>query len=195
MKPAAMFKDDIYHNSGFQESASSIEPLGGTLYKLDLNDRFPAGWMARLSTGLADSKISVVSFKAEKTSAMDWTAALVLDFAISPARPDKTDYLKLAKATSTRLSAIPVSLGKFSFEKSSKHGGCIYIELTGTDRVGFLADLISMFSMYSLNPAEIDIKTSGSTVFDRFWLKGMGGSVPSEAASKAVYEKLTSYCS
>lgn len=188
-----IIKENLARENGFAEAESRISPLGGTLYKLEIIGRLAPGWIARLSTGLANYSINVIRFKAMKIAASDWSADLELDFSASQYLPANIDYMSLAKDTKTPPSVESVKLSTFVVEKSPKHGGSLYIELTGSDRIGFLASLVNMFGMYSLNPVEALIETIDNRVYDRFWLKGLGGSTPSDSAISAVSDKLSAY--
>lgn len=75
-------------------------------------------------------------------------------------------------------------------EPSSRFDGSLYVEVTGLDRLGFLDDLLAGFSMNCLFPVKMTIDTIGNEVFDRFWLKGMAGSRPSEPAALALRQGL-----
>lgn len=186
-------KENLTRENGLSSADTHIESLGGTLYKLEITGKLAPGWVGRLSTGLANHRINVLRFKAEKTTVMEWSATLELDFSASQYLPDSIDYQRLARETKTPPSVESVKLDTFTVDKSPKHGGCLYIELTGPDRIGFLAALVNMFGMYSLNPAEINIETVEKRVYDRFWLKGLGGTTPSESATRAVFDRLTAY--
>jgi hypothetical protein len=186
-------KENLTRENGPSAAEPHIESLGGAIYKLEITGKLAPGWVARLSTGLANHQINVLRFKAEKTTPIEWSATLELDFSASQYLPDSIDYLKLAKDTKTPPAVESVKLDTLKVDKSTKHGGCLFVELTGPDRIGFLAALVNMFGMYSLNPVEINIETVENRVFDRFWLKGLGGSTPSESATKAVFDRLTAY--
>ncbi len=186
-------KENLTRENGPSTADTQIESLGGSLYKLELTGKLAPGWVARLSTGLANNRINVLRFKAEKTSPIEWSATLELDFSESQYLPNSIDYLRLAKDTKTPPAVESVKLDTFTVDKSPKHGGCLFVELTGPDRIGFLAALVNMFGMYSLNPVEINIETIENRVYDRFWLKGLGGSTPSESAIKAVFDRLKAY--
>ena len=75
-------------------------------------------------------------------------------------------------------------------EPSSRHDGSLYIEIRGVDRLGFLGDLLDYFSMRCLFPVKMTVETVGDAALDRFWLRGVGGSTPSEAISAAIRENL-----
>jgi len=186
-------KENLSYTNGQSAADTHIESLGGTFYKLGITGKLAPGWVGRLSTGLANHRINVLRFKAEKTSLTEWFATLELDFSASQYLPTSIDYLKLAGETKTPPSVESVKLDTFTVDKSPRHGGCLYIELTGPDRIGFLAALVNMFGMYSLNPVEVNIETAENRVYDRFWLKGLGGSTPSESAAKAVLDRLTAF--
>jgi len=168
----------------------NLIPKTATIHQIELRGNLTTGWIGRLTTGLANNSISVLRGKAEKVAALDWTAMLEIDFCNAVCTPAAIDYLALINETSAHQTAEPVKLYSFLVERNNRHHGSLYVELTGADRIGFLAAMINLFSMYSLYPAEISIETNGLGISDRFWLKGLGGVLPSESASTAVIDRL-----
>jgi hypothetical protein len=76
----------------------------------------------------------------------------------------------------------PLKISDFQIERSTRHGGSIYTEISGKDSIGFLYGMLRIFSFYSLFPTELEISTKGMIAADRFWLKGIGASVPTKEA-------------
>jgi len=58
------------------------------------------------------------------------------------------------------------------------------------DHIAFLAALLSRVSFYTLFPETMLIETVNSKIFDRFWIKGLGGQAPSDTAINLLRRKL-----
>lgn len=190
MESACTTKNADNYADFITKPTCNLIPKTATIHQIELRGNLTTGWMGSLTTGLASNSISVLRGKAEKITALNWTAMLEIDFCNAVCTPAEIDYLALINETSAYQTAEPVKLHSFQAERNRRHNGSLYIELTGADRIGFLATMINLFSMYSLYPAEINIETKGLCISDRFWLKGLGSVLPSESASTAVIDSL-----
>jgi UTP:GlnB (protein PII) uridylyltransferase len=81
-------------------------------------------------------------------------------------------------------------LDDYLLERSTRCEGSLYLEVSGPDRIGLLSSLLNTFSLYALFPAEMLVETQKKRVFDRFWLKGLGGTAPSAEATAAIRERM-----
>jgi hypothetical protein len=149
------------------------------------------GWAGRLTANLAQQRIGISSGEAEKVTMSAWHASFELKAAPFAKDPLSLDYAALASAESSNDQSAAIALLDFRMEPCSRHEGSLFLELKGMDRLGFLGDLLDYFSMRCLFPVKMTIETVGETAVDRFWLKGVGGSRPSDSIAEAVQENLT----
>jgi len=175
----------------FAEPTARVVATGGALHLLELSGRQAPGWIGRLGTGLASLNVNILRGRAVKKSALEWSAWLELDFFEATREADKIDYLRMAADTLTPPGSYNLTLESFKLSMSNKHNGSLHVEICGSDRIGFLASLLNMYSLYSLHPVEIEIETRDKKIHDRFWLKGMGGVIPSESSVSAVSDRLS----
>ncbi|GFO63349.1 hypothetical protein M1B72_10545 [Geomonas paludis] len=177
--------------AGFQETGFTIEPMparpGG--YRLEMSGFLAPGWSGRLAAGLAEHRVGIVRGSAEKINASSWRSSFELKSASFAGSPQGIDFLRLA-GTEPNHKAAGIELLSFTMEPTTRHDGSLFVELKGVDRLGFLGDLLDYFSMRCLFPVKMTIDTRGDTAVDRFWLRGVGGSVPSEAITAAMKNNL-----
>jgi hypothetical protein len=164
----------------------------GGLHTLNIWGRLPPDWMGNLSSGLSKNRINIISATAKKTK-VSWSA----EFEIMPDRfaedPDKLDFLALAKSAAHSDAAASLSLEKLVVGEPDTNDGALYLEITARDQLGFLGALLGRLAFFSLFPETMIIETTNGRIFDRFWIKGVGGSIPSGSAIKSVRQKLGSY--
>lgn len=180
--------DTPHTNSGF-----TIDPIPSkaNAYRLEMSGFLSPGWSGRLAAALAQHRIEIVRGEAERVSASNWRSSFELKSAPFAKNPLALDYMQLA-ATETpyRREAAAMSLLHLVMEPATRHEGSLYIEIKAVDRLGFLGDLLDYFSMRCLFPVKMSIDTREETAVDRFWLKGVGGSVPSESITSSMKENL-----
>jgi hypothetical protein len=173
----------------FEIKASTYQPHE---YTLVLKGFLAPGWTGRLANGLAQQRIGIVMGEAEKVTASAWQATFKLKSSPLAKDPLSIDYACLANTElPTERSRDKIALRDFLMEPCSRHQGSLYLEIKGVDRLGFLGDLLDYFSMRCLFPVKMVVETAGDSAVDRFWLRGMGGSVPSESVAIAMKENLT----
>jgi len=179
--------------AGFAPAGFNIEPIAArpNAYRLDITGFLAPGWTGRLTAGMAQHRVGIVRGEAEKVTASNWRSNFELKTAPFAKDPLGIDYLLLA---GTELpydrNAGKIALLDFVMEPCSRHQGSLYIQIKGVDRLGFLGDLLDYFSMRCLFPIKMTIETVGETAVDRFWLRGVGGSVPSESITASIRENL-----
>lgn len=159
-------------------------------YQLGLEGRLEPGWAGRLSNGLAQRRINILRVEAARRQGRQWSSLIDLDFGSSRIRPDTVDYLELSHAPVDTTLAEPLVLDDYQIERSTRCQGSLYLEVSGHDRIGCLSSLLNTFSLFSLFPAEMLVETQHKRIFDRFWLKGLGGSMPSNEAIAALRERM-----
>lgn len=160
-------------------------------YQLTIAGFMAPGWTGRLTAALAQHRIGIVRGKAEKVSTSSWDSTFELKSAPFAKDPLSIDYIALAD---TELpydrNAEKIALLEYAMEPCSRHGGSLFIEIRGVDRLGFLGDLLDYFSMRCLFPIKMSVETVGDIAVDRFWLRGVGGSKPSDSIYDAIKENL-----
>lgn len=175
-------------NTGFDIKRVAAKP---NTYDLVIKGFMAPGWTSRLTAGLAQHRIGIVRGEAEKVTASAWQSSFELKSASFARNPLSIDYIALA---CTELpydrTCGQIALLDFVMEPCSRHEGSLYLELRGVDRLGFLGDLLDYFSMRCLFPIKMTIDTFEDTAVDRFWLRGVGGSRPSESITTAIKENL-----
>ena len=176
---------------GFSHTTFNIEPIPAKHngYKLDITGFLAPGWTGRLTAGLAQQRIGIVRVEAEKTTVSNWRSSFELKSAPFAKDPLSVDYVALAATELTGdRKAGKIELLDFVLEPPRRHDGSLYVELRGVDRLGFLGDILDYFSMRCLFPVKMTIETIGETAVDRFWLKGVGGAVPSDSITESIKE-------
>ena len=179
--------------AGVAPTGFNIEPIAArpNAYRLDITGFLAPGWTGRLAAGLAQHRVGIVRGEAEKVTASNWRSNFELKTAPFAKDPLSIDYLRLA---GTELpydrDAGKIALLDFVMEPSSRHQGSLYIQVKGVDRLGFLGDLLDYFSMRCLFPVKMTVETVADTAVDRFWLRGVAGSIPSESITASIKENL-----
>jgi hypothetical protein len=170
-----------------------IAPNGSETSMLKLNGDLKPGWLGRLSSYLSVEKINIVKGTASKCSSLSWDANFEIE---KDSRPIECDLdfnpLTAFSAEFTHGTAVPaLKVSNILIKRSSRHGGSVYVEISAKDCLGFLHSILSIFSFYSLFPTELEVNTKANTVFDQFWLKGIGFSNPSDEDMESLKERLT----
>jgi hypothetical protein len=157
---------------------------------LQLWGRLQPGWSGSLAEGLAQAGLSLANGFARKIGPLRWLAELELEVTGAKSDPLTLDYLELAARPLPPGWRTPIQLHSYTLEPSEKHGGSLYLELTGADHVGFLGSLLTRFACLSLFPEELKIGTQEGRVHDRFFLTGIGRTPPLPAAREALAFRL-----
>jgi hypothetical protein len=175
-------------NAGFDIQRVAAQP---NLYDLAIKGFLAPGWAGRLTAGLAQQRIGIVRGAAEKVTSSAWNSNFELKTAPFAKDPLSIDYFALA---CTELpydrSSGKIELLDFVMEPCGRHEGNLYLEVRGVDRLGFLGDLLDYFSMRCLFPVKMSVETVADAALDRFWLRGIGGSTPSESIAASMKENL-----
>ena len=153
---------------------------------LQLWGRLQPGWSGSLAEGLAQAGLSLENGFARKMGPMRWLAELELDGTGAKSDPLALNYLELAARPLPPGWRTPIQLHSYRLDPSEKHGGSLYLELTGDDQVGFLGSLLTRFAFLSLFPEEMKIGTQEGRVHDRFFLTGIGRTPPLPSAREAL---------
>jgi hypothetical protein len=178
--------------SVLDEPGFEVRRAGEGLCNLQLWGRLRPSWSGSLAEGLADAGLSLMSGFARKIGPMRWLAEFELD--CKEARQDALalDYLELVARTHVSAGRTPIVLHSYTLASSEKHGGSLYLEIGGSDRVGFLGSLLTGFAFLSLFPEEMKIATRAGTVHDRFFLTGIGRTSPPAHAQQGLERWLRS---
>jgi len=160
------------------EPGFEIRRMGEGLCSLQLWGRMRPSWSGSLAEGIAEAGLSLISGFARKIGPLRWLAEFELDCKGARQDPLSLDYLELAGRTHAAGGRVPIVLHSYTVAASEKHGGSLFLEIEGSDRVGFLGTLLTGFALLSLFPEEMKIATQESVVHDRFFLTGIGRTSP-----------------
>jgi len=166
-----------------------LRPLAGGKLELKLWGRLPPGWAGALSAGLSRKGIGVIRGSATKVQAA-WDAVFEVDPSRSVGDPGRIDFLGLAQDERQAAPAADLSLTDAVFGEPEQHNGAFYLEVRAEDQLGFLGALLNRMAFLSLFPEEMIIETENGRIYDRFWIRGIGGSTPSPASRDALRKKL-----
>jgi hypothetical protein len=161
-------------------------------YNLKVWGRFPPNWIANLSTGLANNRISINSGTAKKVKTL-WQADFEIAATSAAINLNRIDFLAFAMNDADAKAPDNISLTEFSLGDPKENNGSLYLELKAADQIGFLSSLLSSLAFYSLFPDAMIIETLGGRIYDRIWIKGVGGNIPSERAIVTLKHKLEGY--
>jgi hypothetical protein len=178
--------------SVLDEPGFEIRRTGEGLCNLQLWGRLRPGWCGSLAEGLAQGGLSLVDGFARKIGPMRWLAEFGLDSRAATHDPLAVNYLELAARALPSGWRMPIDLHGYTLAASEKHGGSLYLEIRGADRVGFLGSLLTRFAYLSLFPEEMKIETREARVHDRFFLTGIGRTPPPSSMRDALELQLRS---
>lgn len=158
---------------------------------LNFSGDLKPGWLGRLSSHLSHHQINILRGNARKCSPLCWDASLEIEGQRGKLDPlNGFNPLPAVMGSAEQIDLPPLKISDFRVEHSTLHKGSIYTEIAGEDCIGFLYSILRTFSFYSLFPTELEISTSGMIACDRFWLKGIGASVPTAEDMAALHERL-----
>lgn len=169
----------------------SASPSGSSMLRLS-GDLKP-GWLGKLSAYVSLKKINIISGTAQKTSPLQWESNFELAGHHSHHDPFKGFNplpALMGTGSAEQVYLPPPKISDFKIEYVPLHRGSLYVEISGKDCIGFLSGILSVFSFYSLFPMELEIATKGKIAGDRFWLKGIGASVPIKDDMVVLNERL-----
>lgn len=165
-----------------------VTPLSNGHHELKLWGKFPPRWLANLTGALSAQQISVQCGYANKLSPTVWQGTFELVPVAGQRLTGNLDYYQLAQGNTSTPAPSTISLDQFVAEKRND---AIFVEVRGADSVGFLMSMLKLFTFHSLYPAEVSIDTPNGHVLDRFWLKGLGGSTPTEEIFSGLRQELS----
>lgn len=172
------------------ERGFEVRRLSGDRHLLVLWGQLGPRWADPLCRGLARAGLGVRSGFAVRQSddpSSGWRARFEILRDEASTDPVLLDYLDLLARGRTP-SRAPIVLSQYNLSESSAHGGSLYLEVRGPDRVGFLGALLERLSFLSLAPVEMRIETLEDGVHDQFWLRARGGAIPRPRARKLLAE-------
>jgi len=182
-------------NPGFHADATdgfevSRNPSG--TFNLSIRGRFQPDWLGNLSSGLSRNRINIISGTARKIR-FSWEASLEI-------MPDRfatdlknIDFITVARDGVDTGPAVQITLEAFSLGRPELNGGALYMEIKARDQLGFLGALLNSLAFYALFPERMIIETEQGRISDRFWIKGIGGAAPSDAAINSLRLKLEGF--
>jgi hypothetical protein len=162
------------------------------LYSVRLWGPLHPFWADRFTRGIANAGVSILSGVARLQPTGSWSA----DFLVQPlpggGDPEAIDYLSLTQQPPPPL-APPLALDGFDVDGSPDHGGFLYLEVRGPDRVGFLGALLRILSERDLVPQEMWIATRYGEARDRFYLAATDGRSPSDEQRQSLESALVAH--
>jgi len=170
-------------------SGVEVLPTVSGNFEVKIWGKFPPGWIGSLSSGLSRHKISIIRGKAKK-SLTYWETVFEVAKTRFATDPGKIDFLALAQEENVTSPDNSFSISRFTLEPPEKHNGTLYLEVKAEDQLGFLGQLLNSLAFLTLFPEEISIDTVQGKIFDKFWIKGLGGNPPSATAQTALKRKL-----
>lgn len=159
-------------------------------FDLKIWGKMPYDWIVNLSAGIAGSGISIERGAARKVSASIWEGTFELKPVAFGTDPERTDYLRLVRTPAAKTDGRAFSLDDFSLRLPTASGDALNLEVRAHDQTGFLGAFLDRLSFFTLFPEEMVIETTAGKVCDRFWLKGVGGQIPSEAVVTVLRRNL-----
>lgn len=121
---------------------AEVVPWTKDLHLLRIWGRFPPGWAGLLSLGLSHAQLAIVRGYARKVPQGHWLG----EFQIRPLPggpdPKQVDYVELALTGPANAEREPIVLQSYFVDRAPDHGGALFLEVRGEDRMGFLGSLL-----------------------------------------------------
>jgi len=152
------------------ESGFDVRPVGDRGHALQLWGPLPPCWAASLAGGLAAAGVRIARGYARRVAERGWLAELEIEDLDDSRDPVLIDYLELARRPPREPSGPAPRITRCHTSLTGKHGGSLYLEVRGSDRLGFLGGLLGRLAALELVPEELVVDTRGEPVLDRFFL-------------------------
>jgi hypothetical protein len=172
-----------------------ITPNDRVTSTFKLSGNLKPGWLGPLSSYMSQEKINIVKGTACKCSAICWDGLFEIEKGFRPIEIgiDFNPIKAFNEFSGRHAGELSSKISNMSIKRSTRHGGSVYVEITGEDCIGFLSSIMGIFSFCSLFPTELEVTTKGHAVFDQFWLKGIGLSIPTDEDITLLHERLSRY--
>jgi UTP:GlnB (protein PII) uridylyltransferase len=180
---------DTTSRSNRAPAGFKINPTVSGNFEVKIWGKLNPGWIGVLSSGLSRNRISIIKGKAQKSSNF-WDSIFEIEKTRFATDPQKLDILALAREENETTADNNFSISRFSLEPPERHNGALFLEVQAEDQLGFLGQLLNRLAFLLLFPEEISIDTVQGRIFDKFWIKGLGGTPPSSTAQAALKRKL-----
>lgn len=168
------------------EPGFELRSITSELFELRIWGKFPPKWLVNLCGGLTGHQANIHRGQASKITPTLWQAALEFSGETAAFAPERIPYLHLAQRSRAG-RADEIDLESYAIERRDD---ALFVRVRGADRLGFLESLLKLFALYTLFPAEVKFDTTAGVAEDLFWLKGMGGTAPSEASLNGLKTEL-----
>lgn len=168
------------------ETGADVRPLGGRGYALQLWGPLPWYWAAGLTGSLYASGIRITRGYGRLVDGARWISELELEALDDSDQPVLLDHLEMARRPPAELRTPEPRLTRYHTSLTGKHGGSLYLEVRGSDQLGFLGGLLGRLAALGLAPVELVVDTRGVPVLDRFFLVDERGEVPGPARRRAL---------
>jgi len=171
----------------------NIEKRKNEYYELNVQGNFSPGWLARLASGLSDHQISILQGNGKLVRASYWEAKFDIKADSNTKNLGNIDYRALIETRNSTSSNESLELINYSIHPPETNSNAVWVEIQGADKIGFLSKVLNIFSFNSLFPCAIEVGTIGTSVHDRFLLRGIAGAPPSSNALNGLKELLDDY--
>jgi hypothetical protein len=162
------------------------------LYSVRLWGPLHPFWADRFTRGLANVGVSILNGVARLQPSGSWSAEFLLSPVAGGANPETIDYVSLTQEPPPPY-APPLVLDGFEVDGSPEHGGFVYLEVRGPDRVGFLGTLLRIVGEQGLVPREMWVATRYGEACDRFLLAATDGRSPTDEQRQALETALDAH--
>ena len=175
------------NDAAVRSGTSALTLLADGRFSLALSGKFQPRWLANLTSNLAANDINILHGKAEKVTPVLWEGVFELEPTTTTALSRHDDFVAMTVNEKHTPKSPAVRLDDFALQHCK---GGLRADISGPDSLGFLVALFNRFTFFSLFPTRVQIDTPGGTIRDSFWLRGIGGTVPSEECRLALNDEL-----
>lgn len=162
------------------------------LYSVRLGGRLDPLWADHLTRGLSAVGISVLNGFARRDPSGAWGAEFLITPMPGAADPATIDFVALTQAE-PEAPPPPIVVDTFAVDGAPEHGGLLYLEVRGPDRLGFLGGLLRLLAELGLVPREMWVATWDGRAFDRFLLAATDGRLPADGTRRALGRALRAH--
>ena len=182
LRPAGAGPDPATAN----EPGFELRSITAELFELRIWGKFPPKWLVNLCGGLTGRQANIHRGQASKLTPTLWQANLEFSGETAAFTPEHIPYLHLAQRSGAGRTG-EIDLESYVLERRDD---ALFVQVRGADCLGFLEALLKLFALYTLFPTEVKFDTTAGMAEDLFWLKGMGGTTPSEASLNGLKTEL-----
>jgi len=166
--------------------------LSSDRHLVNVYGRLTSGWAGRFSGGLAECGLNIETAFASRNARGFWTAGFEVRGTPSGRDPAQVDFVDLLTAREQPSALKPIRLHRYSINRLVGDTRII-LEVEAPDQIGFLAQLLSRLTFFSLFPVEMRIETTRGLVRDVLHLSSVAGSAPPDLSIDALRGELDTF--